>query len=479
MTSLKDPAVNPIQQVFEALVAELGADRVSNDDSTRDTHAGDWSEAPKHRPTLVVLPRSTDEVARTLRVLTRFGQRAALQGGLTGLAGGATPQGEEVAISLSRMNAIEAFDHIGGTVTVQAGVALETLQREAEAQGWFFPLDFGARGSCQVGGNAATNAGGNRVVRYGTMRNLVLGLEVVLPDGTVMPMMNRVIKNTTGLDLKHLFIGSEGTLGVITRLVLRLEPKPQTSNTALCAISSFENAAKLLKMLRLRLANLSSFELMWDDFLGAAAKVMKLKAPFDTPYPLYVLVETLGFSSEEDQARLEAVLGDAIEQEVIDDVIVAQSLDHSRSLWAYRDSIGELAPSIAPYAAFDIGIPLDSMNAFVDEVRVLMAKHYPNQQHLFFGHLGDGNLHVLSGPYPDTADLLRVEAIVYECVAAKGGAISAEHGIGVVKQPFLSHSRSAREQEIMRAIKAILDPDGILNRGRVYDVAGKSDSSAH
>lgn len=468
--------MNRLEDLYQALVAQLGDDGVSRDDGVCETHAGDWSEAARCRPALVVLPRSTEDVAAAMRTLHDFGQRVTLQGGLTGLAGGATPQAGEVALSLVRMHAIEAFDTLGGTVTVQAGVALEALQQAVEAQGWFFPLDFGARGSCQVGGNAATNAGGNRVVRYGTMRQLVLGLEVVLADGTVMPMMNRVIKNTTGIDLKHLFIGSEGTLGVITRLVLRLEPKPQTVNTALCALSSFEQAAGLLKQLRLRLPNLSSFELMWHDFLDAGATHLQLKPPFPTSFPMYALVETLGFSAEEDQARLDAALSDVLEQALVEDVIVAQSLDHARRLWAYREAIGELLPAMAPFAAFDIGIALGDMPAFVAQVRETLTQRYPAQKHLFFGHLGDGNLHVLSGPYSDGAALPHVEGIVYECVARYGGAISAEHGIGVVKRPFLGMSRSNAELDLMRRIKAVLDPADRLNSGRVYGLPFDTDS---
>ncbi|PQV54614.1 FAD/FMN-containing dehydrogenase [Paraburkholderia sp. BL21I4N1] len=451
----------------QALVEQLGDQCVSLDPGVLDAHAGDWSDTEKRRPPLVLTPRAPDEVARALGVLSALRQKVVVQGGLTGLAGGATPRDGEVAMSLAKMNAIEEFDHVGGTITVQAGVALEQLQTHVEAQGWFFPLDLGARGSCQIGGNAATNAGGNRVVRFGVMRDLILGMEVALADGTVLTMMNKVTKNTTGIDLKQLFIGSEGILGVITRLVLKLEPKPTVANTALCALGSFDAATRLLKELRRRLPALSSFELMWDDFMSAAMDIGGLKAPFATRSPVYVLVETLGGSEESERKALEEVLEYALENEIVDDVIVAQSLDHARQLWAYRETVGELLSRLKPHAAFDVGLPMIEMDGFVTAIKQALTSRFPEQTHLFFGHLGDGNLHLLSGPYANAADMHKVETLVYEQVQKANGCISAEHGIGVVKQEFLHLSRSTAETDLMRKLKTLLDPCGILNDARV------------
>ncbi|MGF6771921.1 FAD/FMN-containing dehydrogenase [Paraburkholderia sp. GAS199] len=451
----------------QTLIEQLGEQCVSFDAGVLDAHAGDWSDAEKRRPQLVLMPRTPEEVAEALGVLSTLRQKVVVQGGLTGLAGGATPQAGEVAMSLARMNAIEEFDGVGGTITVQAGLALEQLQTHVEAEGWFFPLDLGARGSCQIGGNAATNAGGNRVVRFGVMRELILGMEVALADGTVLTMMNKVTKNTTGIDLKQLFIGSEGILGVITRLVLKLEPKPTVANTALCALGSFEAATRLLKELRRRLPALSSFELMWDDFMGAAMEIGALKAPFAKRSPVYVIVETLGASEESERRALEEVLEFALDHDIVEDVIVAQSLDHSRQLWAYRETVGELLGRLKPHAAFDVGLPMIAMDRFVTSVKKTLTSRFPAQTHLFFGHLGDGNLHLLSGPYADPAAMHEVEQLVYEAVQAAGGCISAEHGIGVVKQEFLHLSRSPQETDLMRKLKALLDPCGILNGGRV------------
>lgn len=467
------------------LIEQLGDQCVSLDPGVLDAHAGDWSDAAKHRPLLVLTPRTPADVARALGVLSTLKQKVVVQGGLTGLAGGATPQAGEVAMSLAKMNAIEAFDEVGGTITVQAGLTLEQLQTHVEAQGWFFPLDLGARGSCQVGGNAATNAGGNRVVRFGVMRDLILGMEVALADGTVLTMMNKVTKNTTGIDLKQLFIGSEGLLGVITRLVLKLEPKPGVTNTALCALASFDAATHLLKELRRRLPALSSFELMWDDFMDAAMDIGGLKAPFAERSPVYVLVETLGGSEAGERRALEEVLEYALENAIVNDVIVAQSLDHARQLWAYRETVGELLGRLKPHAAFDVGLPMIAMDRFVTTMKAALQERFPQQTHLFFGHLGDGNLHLLSGPYADAAALYEVEKIVYAQVQACDGCISAEHGIGVVKQDFLPLSRSSAEIELMRKLKALLDPSGILNDARViapdnlYGGAGHTPSAPH
>ncbi len=462
-----------LQELHDALASALGVNGVTSDAGVAQAHSGDWSEAARHAPGLVVRPRTPEQVALALRVLSRFQQRVVVQGGLTGLAGGATPQPGEVALSLAQLNRIEDFDRVGGTITVQAGVILEQVQAHVEAQGWFFPLDLGARGSCQLGGNAATNAGGNRVIRYGTMRERVLGIEVVLADGRVLRMLNRVTKNTTGPDLKHLFIGSEGTLGVITRLVLKLSPKPHAGSAALCAVDSFDAAAGLLHELQACLPSLSAFELMWDDFMRASCEMGGLKAPFAAPHPLYVLVETMGASAEEERSRLEAVLGRALDRALIKDAIVAQSMGDAQRLWQYRETVGEMLSRMKPHAAFDVGIPMANMDRFVRSVRAMLEQHFPDRRHLFFGHLGDGNLHLLSGPHESPEALHAVEDLVYRAVAEAGGCISAEHGIGVVKKEFLPLSRSDEELDVMRDLKSLFDPSHLLNAGRIVDAANR------
>lgn len=449
--------------VIELLKAVLGPEGVSSDEAQLQAHAGDWSEAPKTEPELVLFPRNSAQVAKVLQILNEQRVQVVVQGGMTGLAGGATPRAGEVALSLAKMTEIEEVDEVGGTAVVQAGVTLEALQTHLGTSGWSFPLDLGARGSCQLGGNAATNAGGNRVIRFGTMRELVLGLEVALPNGMVLDMMHRTTKNTTGIDLKHLFIGSEGMLGVITRLVLQLVPASPDSHVALCALPDFDSAARLLKRLRAGLPALSAFELMWAGYMNAATNVSSLPQPFAAQHPMYALMEVLG----DDGEHLERLLMTAMEQGDVADAIVAQSTAEAQRLWKYREAVAELLSRMQPHAAFDVGIPMNVMDAFVAEMQSELCHSFPGQQHLFFGHLGDGNLHLLSGPFDSPADLLAAERRVYEAVGRVGGAISAEHGIGTVKKEFIGLSRSANELVLMKALKQLFDPHGVLNGGRV------------
>jgi len=467
MVEIEAPAIVS-DDLRDALMSVLGKSGVVSDPAVVAAQSGDWSEATKVAPAWVLFPRTPQQVADVLALCSHHHQKIVIQGGLTGLAGGATPTHGEVALSLAKLNQIEEIDTVGGTATVQAGVILEELQTRVEAQDWYFPLDLGARGSCQVGGNAATNAGGNRVIRYGTMRELVQGIEVALPSGKLLTMMNRVTKNTTGIDLKHLFIGAEGTLGVITRLVLKLSPKPTAANTALCALPSFEAATRLVRDMRRALPGLSAFEVMWADFMEAAQEIGNLRPAFATGSPVYALVETLGAHQEDDREQLERFLGEALEAGTVCDVIVAQSLEDSRSLWSYRETIGEMLGQLRPHAAFDVGVPMAAMASFVESVRASLSARFPDQRHLFFGHIGDGNLHVLSGSHVSADTLHMVEQVVYEAVRKVGGSISAEHGIGVIKREFLHLSRGEGEIELMRGLKAMLDPVGILNVARVF-----------
>ena len=452
---------------LSGLRAALGERAVLSGADAAARHHTDWSGTPNVPPSVVLLPRDPAGVAAALGICHAAGQPLCVQGGLTGLAGGANPLGGEWVLSLEKLNAIEEIDEIGGTAIVQAGVPLQLLQERVAERGWFFPVDLGARGSCQVGGNAATNAGGIRVLRYGMMRESVLGLEVALADGRLLTMLNRVLKNNAGFDLKHLFIGSEGALGVITRLSLRLVPLANVSRTVLCALPSFEAATLLLREARRQLPELGAFELMWHGFLEIAGRTIGKPLPFGSPHPLYALVETLGT----DEARAGAALDDFLESclaaGTLSDAVVAQSLEQARGLWAFREAIADLVNAHAPAVNFDISIPLPQMGAFIERVQGLLDARYPTQRHLFFGHLGDGNLHLTSGPYHEPSDFLAVEELVYGAVGAAGGSLSAEHGIGVVKREFLHYSRSAEEIALMRALKATLDPRGILNPGRV------------
>jgi len=326
----------------------------------------------------------------------------------------------------------------------------------------------GARGSCTIGGNIATNAGGNQVLRFGMMRNLVLGLEAVLADGTIVSSMNRMLKNNAGYDLKQLFIGTEGTLGIVTRAVLRLFPKLPGSNTALCAVTGFDAALGLLHLLQGRLGGrLSAFEAMWASYFDyVLAQIDTLQSPFKDKFPLYVLVAVEGADGEHDRGALEDALQAALDAGIIVDAAVAQAEREARSFWAIRDAIGEVTPSLQPLLAYDVSLPTEAMPAFLARVDAELAGYPAKVTNLVFGHLGDQNLHLAITTHA-ARDAAPLNELVYAAVGAYGGSIAAEHGIGTHRRPYLRHSRSAAEIMLMRRLKTALDPREILNRGRV------------
>lgn len=464
----------PAPASLDTLMQTLSCLRPDTDDIARYLHDDSGLQAAG-APCCILRPRNTDEVAAIVRACRDEGRALTIQGGRTGLAGGAVPDPGDVVLSLELMDQIEHLDTVSGTVTVQAGKVLESLCAEVEAQGWYFPMDCGARASCQIGGNIATNVGGNRVLRYGTMRELVLGLEAVLADGTVLTMMNQGLKNNTGLDLKHLFIGTEGTLGIVTRAVLRLFPKPLRRHSALVGLADFSQVTALLKAARGHLSTLSSFEVMWRDYLQAAAAITQRAEPFDGAHPICVLLEVESFTADDRnsgrdqaQAALQHFLESSLDSGLVRDAILPHSQEQAAQLWRMRDAIGEILPTMAPYVAFDIGIPLALLPDFITHAQQALASRWPQARQLLFGHLGDGNLHLSTGPYAP-GDLAAVESVVYQAVEQVGGSISAEHGIGRIKKPFLAHSRSAPERQLMGRIGQLLDAQATLNPGRILD----------
>ncbi len=453
----------------DTFLSRLPADlEVLTDAAALDKFRSDASGLQAGTPLLVARPTTVDQVSALVSLCARENRKITVAGGGSGLAGGAAPDEGDVVLSLERLNRIEEIDEAGGTVLVQAGVVLETLCAAVEEKAWYFPLDLGARGSCQIGGNVATNAGGNRVLRYGTTRQLVLGLEVVLPDGTVMTMLDRTLKNNTGLDLKQLFIGTEGSLGIITRVVLRLFPRPQTRRCALVGLASFTQIAPLLKAARGALPELSSFEVMWEDYVAQSAKISGKTVPFHGAWPLTVLIETEGADTPLFHAAFDAFLESVVESGVVQDAILPQSLEQAADLWAIRDGIGRLFPSLRPFVAFDIGIPLKDMAEFIEQAMAELQARWPDAVNLLFGHLGDGNLHLTTGHLQE-ADIVPVEEAVYALTSRFNGSISAEHGIGRLKKPFLHYSRDEAQQQVMRRIREALNPQGIVNAARIID----------
>ncbi len=437
-------------------------------DIARHVHDFLVGSPPEAEVLAVAYPRSTAEVSALLKFCNDHTISVCPQGGMTGLAGGGVPVGPCVVLSLERMRAIEEIDVPAGTITVQAGIPLEAVQIAADEAGLFFPLDLGGRGTAQVGGNASTNAGGNRVVRYGMMRALVLGAEWVMADGTVVTSLNKMIKNNAGYDLKQMFIGSEGTLGVITRLVLRLYPKSRSLCTALCALKDYPAVLDLLARAKSGLgATLSAFEMMWPEFYHLGTEALGRRPPIAPIHGVYVLMEIMGDDAEGDQARFESVIGDAIEAGSVQDAVIAKSGKEAKDLWSIRDCPGEFTKVFWPQISFDISIPTGQMGDFMVECRNKLEARWPGLRTVFFGHVADSNLHLSIKTDGDPEHEHALDTAVYEAVGAWSGSISAEHGIGVHKRPFLHFSRTPEEIALMRTLKAALDPKGILNPGKV------------
>jgi FAD/FMN-containing dehydrogenase len=455
---------------LQTLIDIVGPDGVLTGDDVR-ARSVSWADHSPCQALAIVRPANTEQVSRVLAACNAARQPVVPMGGLTGLVRGCVADPGEIALSLERMHSIESVDPIGRTITLEAGVPLQVVQDEAEKHGLLYPVDFGARGSAHIGGSVATNAGGNGVIRYGMTRDSVLGLEAVLADGTVISSMNRMIKNNAAYDLKHLFIGSEGTLGIVTRLVLRLREVPRSTQTALVGCTKFSEVTSLLKHMDASLGgSLSAFEVMWNEFFRlVTTPPSKGTAPLSQDYPYYVLIESSGGEEARDQAQFEESLGAAIESGLVADAVIATSKAQRDSIWALRDDVEQFFRMGMP-VTFDISLPVGEMEAYVADALARLEKEWPAYRRFVFGHLGDGNLHfIVAGP-PSREAKHGIERCVYEPLAARSGSVSAEHGIGLEKQPWLPLSRSPAELALMQQIKRTLDPNGILNPGRVLAI---------
>ena len=426
-----------------------------------------------HQPCLaqaVLRPSSTEQVAAIMQACFEHGQSVVPYGGLTNLVQGCATTPDDIALSFEKLNQIEEIDTTAHTMTVQAGVTMLAAQEAADAEDLFFPVDIGARGTCMLGGNVSSNAGGTTVIRYGMMRDSVLGLEVVLADGTVVSSMNRFIKNNSGFDLKHLFIGTEGVLGLITRIVFRLSVKPQTHNVALLACNDYAQIVAVLNKAKVLLgSSLCGFEVMWQDFFETVTQpVGKLRSPFSESYPLYAIVEAMGTRPVADDENFEAVLGEMIESELILDGVIAKSDKERDEIWAIR---GEVEWLVKDCYNFDVSLPIADVGRYIEQVMSRIQGDIPDALVAAFGHLGDNNIHVsVLCDGNKTKYAKTIEEHVYESLIPYEGAISAEHGIGLEKKPYLSISRSAEEIELMRSLKRSMDPKNILNPGKVVSL---------
>jgi FAD/FMN-containing dehydrogenase len=455
--------------VLDALLTELGTECVRTGRDIPDRNFGDASGARQHSPLAVLLPRSTEEVSRCLAICHAHGYRVVPQGGMTGLAGGANPQENEIALSLERMAGVEEIDRDSATLTALAGTPLTVIQSAAEEAGFLCGIDLGARGTCTIGGNVATNAGGNQVLRYGMTRRNVLGLEVVLADGRVLRSLNKMMKNNAGYDWTQLFIGSEGTLGIVTRVVLPLHPRPKGLASALCAVDSFGDALAVLRRFDSRFpGRLLVFEAMWREYMDVAIDRSRLAQPFADRHEITLLIEAaMGDDPGAEDAFAEA-LAEFIDEGLIKDALIAQSGSDRKKFWAYREANYEFDRFLPKGSHFDVSIPLSKMAEAVDLLRLRSRAQWPDSVLIVFGHVADSNIHLsLSDEGYDEAVGQKMNAAVYGVVSEVGGTISAEHGIGVLKRPYLSMSRTAPELDLMKTLKDALDPKGILNLGRV------------
>jgi len=455
---------------LEAIRAVVGDAGLITGEAVR-ARPGDWSGRTSCGAKAVVRPRDAAELAEVMKLCTAARQPVVPAGGLTGLAHGADANEADVMISFERMRAIEAIDPVAMTMTVEAGVPLQAVHEAAAEQGLIYAVDLGARGSCTIGGNIATNAGGNSVIRYGMTRENVLGVEAVLADGTIVSSMNAMLKNNAAYDLKQLFIGSEGTLGLVTRAVLRLRPAPTSEATAILAIKDFENVKRVFGLASKRLGSLlSSFEVMWREFYElVAVESRKHQAPLPGGHGFYVILEATGTDDVRDAAMVEALLAECFERGFAEDAVLAASKSQRNAIWAIREESEVLIKALAPGVMFDVSLPLPRMQEFVTGMRAALAAEWGDDvRSLVYGHIGDSNLHLIVSPRPwSDAAKKRVEEIVYTQLGGFGGSMSAEHGVGTEKREWLHVSRSAEEIALMKQLKALLDPHGLLNRGKV------------
>ena len=457
-------------QILKDIEAIVGTKGILTGNDVANRKAGIWiDEGIKAKA--IVRPKNTEELSKVLKICNEKKQPVVPHGGLTGLAEGAITLEGQIAISTERLNEIESIDTVGRTITLGAGVQLEKAQNKAEENNLMLAVDLGARGSCTIGGNISTNAGGNMVVKYGMTRDSVLGLEAVLADGRIVTSLNEMLKNNSGYDLKQLFIGTEGTLGFVTRAVLRLREKPKSTNTALLAVNSFTQVTQFLKHIDRGLGgNLSAFEVMWEDFYKQVTTEPALNSPpLSQGFPYYVLVESTGSNQQKDSEHFEELLEEALNLEIIEDAVVSKSDSDRSNLWAIRDDV-EQHYQDGPVKMFDVSMPILSMEKYITDVHEKFSENWETYKCVVFGHLADGNLHVVSGVGSDDDESIRkMESCIYDPLKSIGGAVSAEHGIGLEKKDYLGISRTEIEIDIMRTLKKSLDPNNILNPGKVFD----------
>ena len=462
MTSTSDELLRRIEAV-------VGSQGILTGSGLRGRSAGIWSGAELEALALV-RPASTQQVAEVMKLCHAARQPVIPAGGMTGLAGGHQSTAADIVLSTERMSRIESLDARSRRMTVQAGAILQTVQQAAADAGLMFALDLGARASCTIGGNIATNAGGVRVLRYGMMREQVLGLEVVLADGSILSSMFSVLKNNTGYDLRQLFVGSEGTLGIVTRAILRLQEAPLAIETALLAVPSWDRVMALLRYFDGALPGaLAAFEVMWRNFYELnTGPHSSIDPPLQGDAPYYVLLDIFISDHEQGRDKLESLLMAALERGDISDGALASSEKERARFWQIRENFEPEQSRYDLIYGYDVSLPLRDMESYVETLQRELGEYSADALAYAYGHIGDGNLHF--SIYPGSRrERDAVDEIVYRPLQALHGSVSAEHGIGIEKKAYLGYTRSDAEIELMRRTRRMLDPEGILNPGKLFD----------
>jgi FAD/FMN-containing dehydrogenase len=456
--------------IIQQLINKLGHGKVLNGDALKARYSHIWEMDRPLQAKAVLLPGTTEDLVTIMKTCYQFGQSVVVHGGLTNLVGSTQSSIHEMVISMEKMNRVLEVDEKNRTLTAEAGAILETVQLAALNKDLMFPLNFGAKGSAQIGGAISTNAGGLKVFKYGMTRNLVLGLEVVLADGRVINSMKKLIKDNTGYDLKQLFIGAEGTLGIITKAVLKLIEKPKSRNSALLAFKDYGMVVKTLRWLESSLAGtLSAYEVLWQvTYRPMAAAVFGNSLPLGQDFPFYVLMETSGADQEKDRQCLEDLISDAMDKEMISDAILSDSPSQQEQLWELREHMDHVVAICEHDQHFDISLPIGQIEEFVQGVLKELNKLPFVRECYVFGHMADGNIHLIVDKTKGGEETVRqVNEAVYAPIQSFLGSVSAEHGIGLHKKAYLHYSRSPEEIGLMQSIKQMMDPRGILNPGKI------------
>jgi glycolate oxidase subunit GlcD len=459
-------------EIIGALERVVDDGKVRSDTESLQTFGKDWTKIYDVAPTAIVFPKTTEQVQAIVKLANEMSFSLVPSGGRTGLSGGAVASNGEVVVSFDYMNSIHSFSASDRTVRCQAGVVTQQLQTFADENGLFYPVDFASAGSSQLGGNLSTNAGGIKVIKYGMSRDWVLGLTVVTGAGEVLELNQDLLKNNTGYDLRHLFIGAEGTLGFITEATMQLTRQPNHLTVLVLGLNDIVNTMDVLKAFQDKL-DLNAYEFFSHEAMGHVIAHNDVPAPFETEAPYYALLE---FESTTD-AELDSAMNvfeSCVEQGWIVDGVISQSETQAQNLWRLREGISESISSRTPYKN-DISVVVSQVPGFLTEINKVVSDHYPDFEIIWFGHIGDGNLH-LNILKPEGMDnkafFSQCETVnkwVFEIVQRYKGSVSAEHGVGLVKKKYLQYSRSEAEIQLMRGIKSVFDPNNVMNPGKIFD----------